>query len=330
MGRDRQQRQNGDHQSNHKAPAFGSGCPAVSVPIKPAISRYENAHAAHNRQVDDDRPECPFFDIAHPLLGQGVFALKLLVRTFTLPPSSLRDLPLRRPDCNPPTCGRTAPLAATSSRMRALLRRCVPSSSTMILSAPTTVDRRWAIMMTVRLLVSSRQRPSGSAPRFQDRQRRWPHPAPRLARPSGLPSPARCAGASPPDKIGPSVPILVSTPAGSFCKNVPALRGHQRRQHLFPGGARAGRRGRFPESKSSKQAAVLENECYLLHEHMRVHLPHVHTANFHHAGIDDPRIGGSGWRPWSCLRPRGQPARPPAPASAQKETWESAGVCAPS
>ena len=87
------QRDKGNHQRDEKYRIRQrvSGCKRAH---KAGHHQVENAHAAHNCQIDDDRPECPLFDIAHALIGQGIFALKLLPKHL---PCLLfaRDLPLR-------------------------------------------------------------------------------------------------------------------------------------------------------------------------------------------------------------------------------------------
>ena len=69
-----------------------------------------------------------------------------------------------------------------------------------------------------------------------------------------------------------------------------ALGGFQRRQHLLARGARA-RGADVLQNGRFEQAAVLEHECHLFHQHMGVDLLYVHAADLHRAGRSVPEAG---------------------------------------
>ena len=47
----------------------------------------QDAHAAHDDQIDNDRPESALFGVSHALVGEGVFALKLFANIYFASPS---------------------------------------------------------------------------------------------------------------------------------------------------------------------------------------------------------------------------------------------------
>jgi len=77
---------------------------------------------------------------------------------------------------------------------------------------------------------------------------------------------------------------------GQLLQNVPALGGHQRREHLLPGGVGAGSPDIFKDG-CFEQAAVLEHKGDLIHEHMGIDLPYIHAAHFHRTGGGVPEAG---------------------------------------
>ena len=108
----------GDHQGEHKRQIWQrlSGRERTH---KAGHHQIKDTHTGHDGQIDDDRPECALSDIAHPLLGQGVFALKLLSEHL-LCLLFARDLPLRGLIVIRPHAGIGA-LCGEQLRMRALL-----------------------------------------------------------------------------------------------------------------------------------------------------------------------------------------------------------------
>ena len=108
----------GDHQGEHKRQIWQrlSGRERTH---KAGHHQIKDTHTGHDGQIDDDRPECALSDIAHPLLGQGVFALKLLSEHLLCPLFTF-DLPLDGPVVIGPHAGVGA-LRGGQFRMGALL-----------------------------------------------------------------------------------------------------------------------------------------------------------------------------------------------------------------
>ena len=114
-------------------------------------------------------------------------------------------------------------------------------------------------------------------------------------------------------EVGPLGADLGVHALGQLFQDIPALGGHQRRQHLLPGGVRAGGPDIF-QNGGLEQAAVLEHKGDLVHEHMGVDLLSRPRRPPSPRRRWRPRTGGSGWRRWSCRRRRAPPAPPSAPA----------------
>ena len=82
---------------------------------------------------------------------------------------------------------------------------------------------------------------------------------------------------------------------GEFFQDVSALGRHQGGAHLIPAGVRL----RGPDilhDGGLEQAAVLEHKRDLIHEHMRIHLPHIHAAHPDSAGGYIPEPGDQAGR----------------------------------
>ena len=76
---------NSDYQPDERAPGRAAALPSVRVPIKAVHQQVQDAHAAHDDQIDDDRPESALFGVFHALVGEGVFALKVFAEHLTSP-----------------------------------------------------------------------------------------------------------------------------------------------------------------------------------------------------------------------------------------------------
>ena len=140
-----------------------------------------------------------------------------------------------------------------------------PSSNTRILSAPTTVDRRWAIMITVRPRVSSENAFwisasfSGSAKAVAS-SRTTMGASFRMALARQCAAARRRRGRSPRSRSGCPCP-------GAASPECPRTGRPSAPRAPAPGGVGAGSPGHF-QDRGFEQTAVLEHKGDLVHEHM--------------------------------------------------------------
>ena len=177
----------------------------------------------HDHQIDDHRPKGALFGVLYALIRQGIFPLKVcsehlfpLLAAFHFP----LDCPIVVGHIR---CTIRLPLISSPWVPCSVTR---PPSSTRILSAPTTVESRWAIMMTVRSFVSRakafwiKASFSGSAKAVASSSTTMGASF-KMARASAM----RCA--SPAGKIGPLGSDHSIQSLGQLFQNVAALCGFQ-------------------------------------------------------------------------------------------------------
>lgn len=289
VGRERED----DEQHHHPD---GEHCAGQGRTVRQGIHKaghhyIQDAGAAHDDQIDDDRPECALFRVAHALIGQGVFPLKLLAEHL-LYLLFAGDLPLDRaviigphPRIQPACCGerRVCALLGDAPGLQYEDLICANDGGKAVgdHNDGSATSQRGKGFLDQHFVF--RVGKGGGLVQYDDggilEDRAGQRDALLLA-----------AG-----KVGALGADLCVDAVRQLFQNVAALGGRQRGEHLFPRGFGAGD-AHILKNRGLKQAVVLKDEGHLIHEHVGIDAGHVYAADLHRARGRVPEAGDQAGR----------------------------------